>query len=88
MTRSSRQYPDISISVKIDLGTSKRSRATLKALIPDNLNFPKGMSLMMSSRGSIISLQLCGKSIGFDTLTSTLDEVLEHISVCQKVMPK
>jgi hypothetical protein len=88
MTRNSRQHPDISVSVKVELGDAERSKATLKALIPDNHNFPKGLSLTMSARGSVIAIQLRGRSVPVETLVSTLDEILEHISICQKVMQK
>jgi hypothetical protein len=88
MTRSSQRHPDISLSVKMDLGTSQRSRAALKALIPDNLNFPKGLSLKMFSRGSMISIRISATAVAAETVVSTLDEILEHIAMCQKVMPR
>ena len=88
MTRSLERHPDISVSVKVELKDAQRSKATLKALIPDNHNFPKGLSLNMSTRGSVMSLRLHGRSVPVATLVSTLDEILEHVSLCQKVMPK
>jgi hypothetical protein len=88
MTHSSRPHPDVSISVKVELKDAQRAKATLKALIPDNHNFPKGLSLTMSTRGSVILMELCGRSVPTETLVSTLDEIMEHVSVCQKVMQK
>ena len=88
MIHNSQQYPDVFISVRVDLQSGKRSHATLNALIPDNHTFPKGLSLKISCRGQIMSVRVSGKSVKIETVVSTLDEILEHISVCQKVMPK
>jgi hypothetical protein len=40
----------------------------------------------MFSRGSTLEIQLTGKNIPTATILSTLDEILEHISVAKKVM--
>lgn len=87
MTHNSRHLHEISVSVKVDLGTARKSKSILKALIPDNVNFPKGLSLKMFTRGPILHIQICGKSVSSETLASTLDEILEHVSLCKKVMP-
>jgi len=87
MTHNSQHRPEISVSVKIDIGTAEKSRSTLKALIPDNVNFPKGLSLKMFTRGPILHIRVYGKSVPTETLASTLDEILEHVSLCKKVIP-
>ena len=86
MTHNSRHPPKISVSVKVHLGTAGKSKSILKALIPDNVNFPKGLSLKMFTRGPILHIQLYGKSVSAETLASTVDEILEHVSLCKKVM--
>jgi hypothetical protein len=56
-------------------------------LIPDNINFPKGLSIEISPRVSAKDLLLriqC--NIGFETLLNTLDELLAHVSIAQKVI--
>jgi hypothetical protein len=58
----------------------------MKALIPDNINFPKGLSMKMFSRGSRLAIELTSKNIPTTIILSTLDEILEHISVAKKVM--
>jgi hypothetical protein len=58
----------------------------VKALIPDNVNFPKGLSMKMFSRGSMLAIELTGKNIPTPVMLSTLDELLDHISVAKKVM--
>jgi hypothetical protein len=42
--------------------------------------------MKMFSRGSRLAIELTGKNIPTATILSTLDEILEHISVAKKVM--
>jgi hypothetical protein len=42
----------------------------------------------MLSRGSILTIELTGKNIPTATILSTLDELLEHISLAKKVMAR
>lgn len=80
--------PDISVSIDIQFPHQSQAVAALNALIPDNVNFPKGLSLKMFARNSILSIQTHGKNVPITTIVSTLDEILEHISVAKKVMPE
>jgi hypothetical protein len=66
--------------------TSAEAQAVLKALVPDNINLPKGLSIRMFSRRSNLAIEVTGKNIPIATVVRTIDEVLEHISVSQKVM--
>lgn len=86
MTRNSRQHPDILVKIKLDLETSAKCSAVLNALIPDNVNFPEGLSLKMSARSSRLYLRVAGKGLPLKTIVNTVDEILEDVSVCQKVM--
>jgi hypothetical protein len=72
--------------VDIPFSSSVEAKATVKALIPDNVNFPKGLSMKMFSRGTMLAIELTGKNVPTATILNTLDEVLEHISVSKKVM--
>lgn len=75
----------LKVTVKIDLKDRKKVESVMKALIPDNINFPRGLSMDMSAEETVMILSL--KSDGkFDSLISTVDEVLEHISVMDKVL--
>ena len=86
MTQNSRPHPDIIIKVKLDFETPPKCKAVLKALIPDNVNFPKGLSVKMSARKSTLYIQVTGRSLSAKTIESTVDEILEHAAVCQKVI--
>jgi hypothetical protein len=66
--------------------SSAEANAALKALIPDNVNFPKGLSMRMFSRGSTLAIEITGRNVPTATVLNTIDEVLEHVSVAQKVM--
>jgi len=77
---------DIDVGAEIPFSSLAEAEATVKALIPDNINFPKGLSMKLFSRGSIVAIELTGKNIPTAILLSTLDEVLEHISIAKKVM--
>lgn len=57
----------------------------MSALRPDNVNFPKGLSMKMSARDNILVLEFLSKK-GINTLLNTIDEVLEHISIARKVI--
>jgi hypothetical protein len=74
------------VSVDIPFSSSAQARAAVKALIPDNVNFPKGLSMKMFSRGSTLAIELTGRNVPAATILNTLDEVLEHISVSKKVI--
>jgi hypothetical protein len=72
--------------MEIPFSSSAEAKAAVKALIPDNINFPKGLSMKMFSRGSKVAIELTGRNIPSAIILSTLDEILEHISVSKKVM--
>jgi hypothetical protein len=80
------RHLDIAVVVEIPFSSNTEAKAAVKALIPDNVNFPKGLSMKMFSRGSRLAIELTGKNIPTATILSTLDEILEHISVAKKVM--
>ena len=61
--------------------------AIMKALIPDNVNFPKGLSMEMFSDNNNNTLFIkffC--NIKIETLINTIDEVLNLISLAKKVI--
>ena len=77
---------DFHVSVKVSFQRSAEAKTAVKALIPDNVKFPKGLSMKMFSSGARLAIELTAKNVPASTVLSTLDEVLEHISVSKKVM--
>ena len=45
-----------------------------------------GLSMKTFSEGATLAIELTGKNVPMATIISTLDEVLEHVSVSKKVM--
>ncbi len=76
----------LQLQLRSPFRASTQAKATVKALIPDNVNFPKGLSMKIFSRDSMLAIELTGKNIPTATILSTLDELLEHISLAKKVM--
>ena len=60
--------------------------AVMKALIPDNVNFPKGLSMQMFSKNNNTLFIEFFSNVGIETLISTIDEILDHISMAKKVI--
>ena len=77
-----------SITSVIEIKFSKKAEmnAIMKALIPDNINFPNGLSMQMFSKDNNILLLESFCNVGIETLLNTLDEVLDHISIAKKVI--
>jgi hypothetical protein len=80
--------PLLKITLIIELKFSKQSEteAILKALIPDNINFPKGLSMDMSSKNNTTIFIKFSSSTEIGTLINTVDEVLQDISLAKKVI--
>ena len=79
------QPVEVKVHIEIRLSGKSELRAITSALMPDNVNFPKGLSMKMSSRDNILVLEFLSKK-GINTLLNTIDEVLEHISIARKVI--
>lgn len=76
---------EVKVHIEIMLSGKSELRAIKSALVPDNVNFPKGLSMKMSSRDNILVLEFLSKA-GINTLLNTVDEVLEHTSIARKVI--
>lgn len=78
----------LEIIIIIEIRFSKKSEmhAIMKALIPDNVNFPKGLSMEMFSNNSNTLFLKFSCNFKFETLINTIDEVLNFISLAKKVI--
>jgi hypothetical protein len=78
----------LEITAVIELNFSNKSElnAVMKALIPDNINFPNGLQMNMFSNDNTLHLDFICYNVGIGTLASTIDEILEHISIAEKVI--
>ncbi|MDC4229374.1 MAG: CTAG/PCC1 family protein [Nitrosopumilus sp.] len=65
--------------------TETKAETVKKALEPDNVNFPKGLSLYVENIDSKLIFNFESKE-NMKHLVGTVDEVLEHIQVALKVI--
>lgn len=88
MTQDSRRQPDYEVSVQISIPfpDARSARAAMKALIPDNVNMPEGLSISMSLKGGTVQIIVTGSKTPMNTVVNTVDEILEHISVAKKLV--
>lgn len=75
----------VKVLLRLDLGNSEKVESVVKALIPDNVNFPRGLSMEMNAQGSVLVLSF-KSSRKMESLISTIDEVLEHVSTMSRVL--
>lgn len=80
--------PLLEVTLIIELKFSKQSEteAILKALIPDNINFPEGLSMDLGSKDNTTIYIKFSSSTEIGTLINTVDEVLQDISLAKKVI--
>jgi hypothetical protein len=87
LTPNSPTPPEISAFIQIRFKTKNEMYAVLRSLIADNTDFPKGLSVEMSPRDDDNNLLLfLSSEVGFETLLNTINELLEHITIAQKVI--
>jgi hypothetical protein len=68
-------------SLRVKFRDRKTLRAVAIALTPDNINFPRGMSFSQRTLGNELSITISFDSTTgghFETLISTLDEIISH----------
>ena len=73
------------IQVILNNISEKKAETVKKALEPDNVNFPKGLSLYVQNIDSKLVFNFESKE-NMKHLVGTVDEVLEHIQVALKVI--
>lgn len=73
------------VQIRLDNISKKKADAVRKALEPDNINFPKELSLEIenTNKGLIFNFESYDD---MKKLIGTVDEVLEHIQVSLGVM--
>ena len=74
----------ISINIEIEFAKENERDAILNTLLPDNINFPKELSMEMSINNE--SLMINTSSTKIDTMINTINEILYHISLAKQVI--
>jgi len=73
---------ELKSSLVVRFSDRKTLRAVSASLEPDNVNFPEGMKFLQKTKEKqllISIIQESGKDNQFETLISTLDEIVSHI---------
>ena len=65
--------------------SKEKAEAVKKALEPDNVDFPEGLSLYVENIDNKLVFNFESKK-NMKQLTGTVDEVMEHIQVALKVI--
>ena len=73
------------VQVIISNISETKAETVKKALEPDNVNFPKGLSLYVENIDTNLIFNFESKE-NMKHLVGTVDEVLEHIQVALKVI--
>jgi tRNA threonylcarbamoyladenosine modification (KEOPS) complex Pcc1 subunit len=74
----------ILVNIEIEFTEVKERDAILNTLLPDNINFPKELSMDMSINNK--SLMINTSSTKIDTMINTINEILYHISLAKQVI--
>lgn len=77
----------LTCQVQIILNNLSRKKAkTIKEVLePDNIKFPKGLSMFIENKDNKLILNFEGKN-NMKQLIGTIDEVMEHVQVSLKVI--
>ena len=88
-----KKFPDLNVNATIEIKCQdeKESKVIYDSLLPDNKNFPKNLEMDMQTKESLFALRLkCISNIengeSINTLSNTLDEILEHIGIIKNVI--
>jgi len=77
--------PKCQIEIAINNISKEKAKVIEKALEPDNVDFPKGLSLIINEKKN--QLIFCFSNTGdLRKLISTVDEVLEHVNLSMEVI--
>ena len=69
------------IGITVRNMTEEKIKAVYEALGPDNVNFPKGLSMGMRQEQGVLFLDFEGTDNAVASLAPTIDEVLGHVQM-------
>jgi len=73
------------VQVVLNNISKEKAEAVKKALEPDNVNFPEGLSLYVENINNKLVFYFESKN-NMKQLIGTIDEVLEHVQIALKVI--
>lgn len=76
----------VTIHMELDLQNEEIRDSIMKSLIPDNINFPRGLEMEMHSVSENMLVVSFDSHISIETIANTVDEILSHISIGYMVL--
>ena len=73
------------VQIILDNISKEKANTVQKALEPDNVNFPEGLSLQIENIDNKLIFNFEGKN-NMNRLIGTVDEVLEHVKISLEVI--
>tara|TARA_B100001741_G_scaffold7793_1_gene6314 strand:+ start:122 stop:364 length:243 start_codon:yes stop_codon:yes gene_type:complete len=77
--------PKCQIEIAINNISKDKAKVIEKALEPDNVNFPQGLSLEIKEKDNQLLFSFSSEG-DLKKLISTVDEVLEHVNLSMEVI--
>ena len=77
--------PKCQIEIVINNITEQKAKVIEKALEPDNVNFPEGLSLKIEEKENQLVFRFENEG-DLRKLISTVDEILEHVNLSMEVI--
>ncbi len=77
--------PKCQIEISINNISKDKAKVIEKALEPDNVNFPQGLSLEIKDKENQLLFSFSSEG-DLKKLISTVDEVLEHVNLSMEVI--
>tara|TARA_Y100000590_G_scaffold350673_1_gene402673 strand:- start:7982 stop:8224 length:243 start_codon:yes stop_codon:yes gene_type:complete len=77
--------PKCEIEITINEISKEKAKVIEKALEPDNVNFPKGLKLVIIEKEKKLIFHFNNEG-DLGKLISTVDEVLEHVNLSMEVI--
>jgi len=77
--------PKCQIEIAINNISKDKAKVIEKALEPDNVNFPQGLSLDIKEKENQLLFSFSSEG-DLKKLISTVDEVLEHVNLSMEVI--
>ena len=67
----------------------KTAQSVNNALLPDNVKIPSGMKIAQIRNGSSLEINIMADdSVSFETLISTIDEFVSHVSAVTQTIDR
>jgi hypothetical protein len=66
--------------MEISFPPAKEEKAVMDSLRPDNVMVPQGISIVLKTRKNCLLVEI-SSHVAIETFISTVDEILEHISI-------